>query len=61
MKNSAGVLFAAIAGAVIVLAAVVLNNVLNSDISEEDDGFANGLYGTADDDDNHGIEYLAMS
>lgn len=63
MKKSGGVLLAALAGAIIVIAAVALNHMFDVELfEEENEDYASHLYGYEyDDDDSHGIEYLAMS
>lgn len=63
MKKSGGVLLAALAGAIIVIAAVALNHMFDVELfDEENEDYASHLYGYEyDDDDSHGIEYLAMS
>lgn len=63
MRKTSNVLLAAFAGAIIVMAAVAINKFLDTDILEDEgDEYAGYHYGSyEDDDDNHGIEYLAMS
>lgn len=63
MKKNGGVLLAAFAGAIIVIAAIALNQMFDAEIfEEEDEDYAAHLYGNEEHyDDNHGIEYLAMS
>ncbi len=63
MKKTGGVLLAAFAGAIIVMAAVAINKLLETDLFEDEtDEYSRYHYGLDDEnDDNHGIEYLAMS
>ncbi len=63
MKKTGGVLLAAFAGVIIVMAAVAINKLLETEFFDEEiDDYSRYHYGLDDDDDdNHGIEYLAMS